>query len=869
MTGALIDSVVGGFDGAGESKEDDDGDDYADPQDGGKRFERQGDGDDDVSEDYGRSAAQKSRRRSVNQGPSEAKATPLVSSKRLGKGLVSRFEDMFIDIDLCTKAADDLDRHVHDPILPNRSNMERSTFYTDEMMEQDCIKDWEWYGEGGIRDRVMKSQSTKLLQNPEQLEQYIGPTEERHAFLIGPAAKMRTVILKRNECISLDKCFAEVSGPQQAKGPQDTDPMDLDSPPDSQPSTSLPALQPAESHEAPSDIQSGWIINLGAKAHCMQWVPKWRQDQHEYLAVATRALAPLNPSTPDDLKEKVKEKREELVAEKRNVYLYPKPRAKPKPVGEESVQDSTRSVDVGDPGSLGGTARPRRVERSYIERYPPGAGALQIWRFQDRQTAEGSIQPSTSKPPILCAALTSSRWGHVRNFQICPFPRSHPPLSDVFIACVWSDGILRLHVLDGDDRSSKPMLDPSKHLLDVTTPAMELTVKGTQSMVACWYDGKTILSGNFNGSVTVFDIEAIGKQQGIGLVAVHKHDTSPIIFMGTCHPTYPSLIYTASLAGDIRVFNHKVDASQRSPRNKPVTEPMVHVDPPTGEAASVTDQASLVAFYSTARSLRFRQLSPTALSYYPWLNGLLISSHAHSDHALIVVLLAPSSWPQTHSLLRNHSAVLTCLATTTSPRYAHPGVVMGYSDGSVRVTCSSLVMKGLRPKLRLLTQKILQHDFSRVAKVAETVDGDRKEARNGGVGISRFLEGFPPDRGDVQNAYRLGSEETGKTAKKLNKDRAGGEAQAQEAAGAYGRDDVGKQGQSTQSKATWTDVTNRRSERSERSENVYEERASIVSVAWDPNVVNRTRSGGSTGLVALGCGSGLIWIQRMCRRIEY
>ena len=807
--------------------------------------EKQGDGDTDEDEDDDSSREPDADRR---DNPTTREESPIVveagaatkpQGSRYGKGLLLRFEEMFLDEDTKTRASKDRLRLAECLTLPKRSAIESGALYTDEEMDKDCRTDWDWWERDSTRRRVMDVQKGESLPDAGGLSRYLPGAQSQHSFLIGPALNLRSIILKRFKAISLDRCWEGDQTMQSGRETrEDDDVMHLDPPARGSKSRTTRKSKHAPAHAIVAQPRvsnrSGWIINLGAKAHCTQWIPKWQHDGYQYLAIATRPLAKLIPDVPPDLKEKVEKKRVDLETERENVYLSPKPKSRGK-APLTAVTDSSI-----DPQLLEDIPAPQPPKQSYTERFPPGAGALQIWRFAQQQTAEGYTQFAISEPPEICAAFASTTWGHVRYFQVCPFPPLQSSQLEIFIACVWSDGVLRLHILAGCRPSDGPLLNSSQHLIKVNKPAVEFKVAGAQSMVTWWYDGKTILSGNLDGSVTMFDIEKAAKGTGSSVVATYRYDASPIIFLGTCHPTYPSLIYTSSLSGQIRIFSHQPVISEASPPADNLEgDPTAH---PPGDSSTFdrTSKASLLRFYSCSRTLRFRHLSPTALTFYAPLNTILLSSHAHSDHALLSIPLSPLSFPQTQSILRFWAAPMTCLATVGAPTYAHSGVIMGFADGMVRVMGSSLVMRGLRVKYAPLTQRVLAHEFSRVARPRDHAEKGEEE------GMSRFLEGFLPERGDPENPYAT-TEAQAKTAKTAVASKA--------------------KGKGTRGKLTYSEMGGAQKQMHvASSEKAFEERSSVVSVAWNPNLgpeIGEEASGsaGTAGWVALAFGSGLLRVQ--------
>jgi transcription factor C subunit 6 len=147
------------------------------------------------------------------------------------------------------------DRWVNAPGLPRskedsagRGGLRLSFYYPLEKMKREAGQGWEWYYELGGQDLFKNSQKAETISKVQRPQFVTGDCYQMNRTLLGSVNKPTLYELRPQQAISLASAFP---------------------------------IPPAK---APK--RRGWLLNIGAKVPCMEWVPNQKGSQ--YLAIAVR-----------------------------------------------------------------------------------------------------------------------------------------------------------------------------------------------------------------------------------------------------------------------------------------------------------------------------------------------------------------------------------------------------------------------------------------------------------------------------------------------------------------------------------------------------------------------------------------------------
>ncbi|KAL9632990.1 MAG: hypothetical protein Q9164_004971, partial [Protoblastenia rupestris] len=152
-----------------------------------------------------------------------------------------------------------------DPTLPRRSNMRMPFSHDDEKREMEATVGWDWYYEQGGREAFAEAQKMRGLGEGEGTT-YL-PKLASHDLLMGPYERQKLFSLPTLQSLNVDDAW-------NAATDQNT--------PDSQ-------------QDPRKRRRHGWMLNVGSRVRCLDWVPNDDGD-FQYLAMATQGAEPKPPA---------------------------------------------------------------------------------------------------------------------------------------------------------------------------------------------------------------------------------------------------------------------------------------------------------------------------------------------------------------------------------------------------------------------------------------------------------------------------------------------------------------------------------------------------------------------------------------------
>ncbi|KAJ9649558.1 hypothetical protein H2201_007166 [Coniosporium apollinis] len=380
--------------------------------------------------------------------------------------------------------------------LPSRTEnnlgvggMAYSFYYDDETRDLQATEGWTWYRDEGGKTAFDSRQSTKSLSAESAVPYLPKPKSDSQSFLMGPFTKQGCFTLGTGSSMHLTDAW-----PQSNHG--------------------RPRTRPKEGRD-------GWIINVGTRIHCMDWVPN-QAGTTQYLAVSTLPT---------------------------------------------SGQMSAYMPFTGFVSSNAPAFTPSA----------PTPGSIQIWEFGTGSTPEGGVSLSAERRPRLRLVICTD-WGDPKHSKWCQLPYKDLPDdstsgTDVrlgLLAGIWGDGKIR--VLDVRCPNSATA---STQYVHISAAAFEVRAPGTVFTCVTWLSTKSIAAGCANGFVAVFDISKT--------LTTHSPSTSSnprpslyqcfhqayILSLVSAHPSRPYFLATSSMDGylrltDLRAPNLDYVYSQRS-----------------------------------------------------------------------------------------------------------------------------------------------------------------------------------------------------------------------------------------------------------------------------------------------------------------
>ncbi|KAI9762146.1 MAG: hypothetical protein M4579_000626 [Chaenotheca gracillima] len=152
-------------------------------------------------------------------------------------------------------------------------------FQDDDLREEQRIKDWLWYDDGGGKEIFQSHQVTKQI-TPNQADPYIpGLPESSYNFLIGPNKGQVSFGLNRGGSLNIGEAWDTVYKKHAATAPQ--------------------AAQRSK------EQREGWILNAGERVQSLGWAPNRDDDENQYLALTTTSFNDNRLSSGNDTAQSV------------------------------------------------------------------------------------------------------------------------------------------------------------------------------------------------------------------------------------------------------------------------------------------------------------------------------------------------------------------------------------------------------------------------------------------------------------------------------------------------------------------------------------------------------------------------------------
>ena len=146
---------------------------------------------------------------------------------------------------------------VNDPTLPRRSNAKGLVLRLPGSAEE-IHGAWKWWHEGGGREAFGRRQTVRIL-DIEEAAEYMLPAGEERIILMGPYTNPTLYTLPVRQTVPLREAWG------------------------------------ADAITNDATYKNGFMLNLGARVHCLNWLPG-RSEKHQYLAAS---VLPSRPSSFD------------------------------------------------------------------------------------------------------------------------------------------------------------------------------------------------------------------------------------------------------------------------------------------------------------------------------------------------------------------------------------------------------------------------------------------------------------------------------------------------------------------------------------------------------------------------------------------
>ncbi|KAF2453267.1 hypothetical protein BDY21DRAFT_356189 [Lineolata rhizophorae] len=424
--------------------------------------------------------------------------------------------------------------------------LHHSPFYSEELRTRERSEGWRWYLDQGGKDAFTKSQVTELVEPTEAAKYLHFDTQNSLSVLSGPHGSQRISQLDVGCSMNIE--------PAEAQGPFQN-----------------------ESNDSSQIVSSGWLLYLGSRVKCLEWIPNIEGDVG-FLAVST-----ISPN------------------ERPHV-----------PLSEEHNVDST------SPSFTPGPATPSSVE---------------IWSFPLNQNIEVEEHPGLTL--VLCMD-----WGNVRHFKWCPCPppmtrNSGSQLSDEdtafehdsygLLAGIFGDGRLRVF------RVPRPATSSDTTYLRIRRAAFESLPPNSVFTSVAWHSSCILTASCADGSVATFDLRhtvcrshdaasCIPRPKSSGIA--QEFSSSPVPCPFSCiplHSTYilsaisgypsrPDLLITNAMSGTMRLT--RIAPLSVSPHAETCTGNRTREGPTQAGGVVWCDAAQAIVAtneYSTARIYPIRR----------------------------------------------------------------------------------------------------------------------------------------------------------------------------------------------------------------------------------------------------------------------
>ncbi|KAK4902679.1 hypothetical protein LTR27_000618 [Elasticomyces elasticus] len=324
---------------------------------------------------------------------------------------------------------------------------------------------------------------------------------------------------------------------------------------------------------------------------------------------------------------------------------------------------------------------------------PTGQSSICIWSFQadDAGYVDTTIRPELEM--VLCTA-----WDAITSLKWCPVPCPEPTTFGL-LAFIAEDGALRVLDVPLSSRDATHML--------VRRVLFESRPNGTFCLCVAWICPTRLAAGCADGTLLIFDLEeasSAAEYQGLSIPV----STSQITSLTSCAPSHPHMLLASSADGSLDIVD-------------------------TGNVSSLVTPLTGVPFPS--------MLSRPLLLWHDYSQRPFTTD---DNCEVFARQLRKGSHKVAVSKARS---IITAIAG--SPH--HPCLLTGTAGGEVHVT--NPIIKAVNPKADMWQQTWFVHAWRRpTAEEKDVADDDAmavddESASNvGRTGLSRFLEGFKPER---------------------------------------------------------------------------------------------------------------------------
>lgn len=341
-----------------------------------------------------------------------------------------------------------------------------SFFCTEDLRNREVTIGWDWYHRKGGQEALAARQRLRMIDAERGHQYLVKVTNPRHSFLLGPLEQQKLITLSVGESSKVADGF---DGGQQEN--------------------SFTSVNPRAEH------RSGWIVNLGAKVHCLEWLPG-QEDRIQYLAVS----------------------------------LLPK---------ESQRSPGTAIAPAFTPSS-------------------PSTASIQIWSIFASSESHQTTATTSAKSPRLVAVLCAN-WSQAKQFKWCPMRKppqessvSSNSMQLGLLAGIWGDGKLR--VLDVSIPKSST---GGPRYIKFDAAALETSMPNTICTCLAWLSPDSIAVGTAAGTIACFSLAQIPKepQESPRPWLYTNHHTSYILSLTTGWPSRPYLLFSTSVTGYLRLMD--------------------------------------------------------------------------------------------------------------------------------------------------------------------------------------------------------------------------------------------------------------------------------------------------------------------------
>ncbi|KAF1813034.1 hypothetical protein P152DRAFT_481906 [Eremomyces bilateralis CBS 781.70] len=358
-------------------------------------------------------------------------------------------------------------------IWPLRQELHQSFYYSIDQQRREATEGWRWYYERGGAE-TFKEQQRMISIDAIDGRRYLPKAKyESLPILMGPVKSQKLFDIQYGQSMPLGDAWGTASE-SGAGGPTiDTSPSNM--------------------------TRNGWILNIGARIHCLEWVPH-HSGNDQYILVSAFHTA------------------------------------------HEHTQQSFEA-SVGD--------SPARA----FAPQPPYSSSFQIWQVPSSSSRDNGRVMNSSQHPRL-KSVFCFEWGTPRQLKWCPMQRSDleidPDASTVdlgFLAGVWSDGCVRvLTVCIAKDQETIQFVRLESAVFESRPP-------DTVCTCVAWLSPKCLAVGCANGYVAIWDLSNYISSpfprpaESVRPFFYHPVHQTYVQHVVSLHPSRPNLLASASMSG--------------------------------------------------------------------------------------------------------------------------------------------------------------------------------------------------------------------------------------------------------------------------------------------------------------------------------